>query len=153
MLMLFPFDLRTETILISKGLRSQSARVQVNCKLVSLRFKLSTRLIAWPIARVTGQRELGNRHLRNIPQRRPWIRAGTFAGRESSRPERGATCRAAARSLAKTAAARKGPVTDKVTNEFNANRSENRGSRRRGWGRPLLSSRNTLEKLFNAFSD
>ena len=64
----------------------------------------------------TCQKELGNRYLRNTLPRRPWIRAGTSADRESSRPERGAACRAAARSLAKTAAARKGPATDNVAN-------------------------------------
>lgn len=65
------------------------------------------------------EKKLGNSHLRNIPPRRPWIQAGIFADRENSRPEHGAACQEAARSLAKTAAGRKGPATnDKMTNEL-----------------------------------
>lgn len=57
-------------------------------------------------------------HLRNIPPRRPWIQAGIFADPENFRREHGAACQEATRSLAKTAAGRKGPATDKVTNEL-----------------------------------
>ena len=57
---------------------------------------------------------------------------------------RGAACRAVARSLAKTAAARKGPATDNVANAtFNVSRFQNKDLQ----GRNGLFSLN--EELFN----
>lgn len=83
-----------------------------------------------------GEKKLGNSHLRNIPPRRPWIQAGIFADRENSRPEHGAACQEATRSLAKTAAGRKGPATnDKMTNELLKRQWKIKG----GWGGRLLS--------------